>query len=180
MDRLGCLTWAQLSDHLSILQQPRLLAILGELHTFTGVFVIHVETQLEVAGGIGVLALAVPLAVLPLAVVDIAVGKGVLPLAVFLGVLVLADVDGAVGKDDFGPAVDLSVGVGRRLFTAIHGLVALGAHLQLRLDAVPPLLFGLVQSRFHVLLGQSAAANESSGVPSLKGPDCDAWHLKPA
>ena len=48
LDLLGCLTRAQLSHLPSILQQPCLLAILGELHGFTGVVTIHVETQLEV------------------------------------------------------------------------------------------------------------------------------------
>ena len=48
LDLLGCITRAQLSHNLSILQHPHLLAILGELHSFTGVVAIHVETQLEV------------------------------------------------------------------------------------------------------------------------------------
>ena len=55
------------------------------------------------------------------------------------------------------------------LVGAVDGLVELRAHLQLCLEAVPLLLFGLGHGRVHELLVQSAAANQTSHGQSPVG-----------
>ena len=49
LDLLGCLTRAQLSDLLSVHEQPGLLVILAVAHTFTARFASHEENQVDFA-----------------------------------------------------------------------------------------------------------------------------------
>ena len=70
--------------------------------------------------------------------------------------------------------MDESFGVRPHLFASINALEALGAQLQRRRSstALRP-----DQSRFHVLLGPTDAANMNTG--GLNGDDCDAWYFEP-